>query len=211
MIACRYNSGTPRPGCGCCTTHYQLLTSVGTFLLVDYYALVDYSSEFSRLNSVQRRAVEAIEGPVMVIAGPGTGKTQVLAIRVGRILEKTQVNPSNILCLTFSLAGAKAMRERLRALIGPSAYGVTVSTIHGFCNDLILQYPQIFEDFPSSEQVSDLSALRIVRKAIADLGSGSQLGRISGAEKDRASDVLSAIHELKREGVSPEHIESILV
>jgi superfamily II DNA or RNA helicase len=87
---------------------------------------------YAQLNAAQRNAVDTLEGPVMVVAGPGTGKTQVLSLRVANILRRTQMKPSNILCLTFSNSGATAMRERLRALIGPDAYGVTVSTIHGF-------------------------------------------------------------------------------
>ena len=91
-----------------------------------------FSSELKRLNPDQRLAVDTVEGPVMVVAGPGTGKTQVLAMRVANILKKTHAKPGNILCLTFSTSGAQSMRERLRELIGADAYGVTVSTIHGF-------------------------------------------------------------------------------
>src|SRR3989344_5133357 len=73
-----------------------------------------FTEEYGKLNAAQKQAVDTTEGPVMVIAGPGTGKTQGLALRVANILRKTQMRPSNILCLTFSNAGAKAMRERLR-------------------------------------------------------------------------------------------------
>src|SRR3989338_9316366 len=85
-----------------------------------------FAKAYGTLNDAQKQAVDMIEGPVMVVAGPGTGKTQGLALRVANILRKTQMRPSNILCLTFSNAGAKAMRERLRKIIGPDAYGVTV-------------------------------------------------------------------------------------
>ena len=63
------------------------------------------------LNAAQRAAVEHIEGPVLVIAGPGTGKTHILAARVGKILLETDARPQNILCLTFTDAGVTAMRE----------------------------------------------------------------------------------------------------
>jgi DNA helicase II / ATP-dependent DNA helicase PcrA len=76
---------------------------------------VPFHVAFDQLNADQKKAVEAIEGPVMVIAGPGTGKTQTLAMRVANILKKTHMRPSNILCLTFSVSGATAMRERLRS------------------------------------------------------------------------------------------------
>src|SRR5471030_880498 len=98
-----------------------------------------FEAAYKQLNPAQKQAVDTIEGPVMVIAGPGTGKTQVVAMRVANILRRTQMRPGTILCLTFSNSGATAMRERLRQLVGPDAYSVRVSTIHGFCNDIITE------------------------------------------------------------------------
>ncbi len=106
-----------------------------------------FSFSYESLNPEQKRAVDTIEGPVMVIAGPGTGKTQVLGVRVANILKKTQARPSNILCLTFSNSGATAMRERLRSLIGPDAYAVNVQTVHSFCDSLIRKHAQVFSEF----------------------------------------------------------------
>ena len=65
-----------------------------------------------RLNPAQREAVETIEGPVVVAAGPGTGKTQILALRIANILLKTDIGPDNILALTFTESGVLAMRRR---------------------------------------------------------------------------------------------------
>src|SRR3954462_13412248 len=88
-----------------------------------------FNSEYARLNEQQRRAVDQIEGPVMVIAGPGTGKTQILSARIGRILlSDAQVEPNNILCLTYTDAGVVAMRRRLAGFIGPDAYRVAIYT-----------------------------------------------------------------------------------
>ena len=72
-----------------------------------------FNEEYKRLNTQQRLAVDTIEGPVMVIAGPGTGKTQILAARIGKILLETDAQPQNILCLTYTDAGVLAMRKRL--------------------------------------------------------------------------------------------------
>lgn len=168
-----------------------------------------FTAELAKLNPAQKEAVETIEGPVMVIAGPGTGKTQTLALRVANILKKTQVNPGNILCLTFSTAGAKAMRERLRKIIGSEAYSVNVNTVHGFCNNLILQYPQVFEDFKTLEQISEIERLRVVREEFNKLPAGSVLNR-PVIDKDRAVDVLNRISELKREGILPEMLEPLI-
>ena len=114
--------------------------------------------------------MDTTNGPVMVVAGPGTGKTQVLALRVAKILQKSQLRPWNILCLTFSKSGATAMRQRLRRIIGPDAYGVTVNTIHGFCNDVIMQNPAVFEDWSSMEQISDVERYRSLNKIIDQSG-----------------------------------------
>ena len=97
-----------------------------------------------QLNDSQRAAVEQIEGPVMTIAGPGTGKTHILAARIGQILLQTDSRPYNILCLTFTDAGVQAMRQRLLEFIGPEAYRIHIYTFHSFCNKVILENPDNF-------------------------------------------------------------------
>ncbi|MBT3293489.1 ATP-dependent helicase [Candidatus Peregrinibacteria bacterium] len=169
----------------------------------------EFEKRLSTLNKEQLQAVQEIDGPVMVIAGPGTGKTEVLGMRTANILKKTQMRPSNILCLTFSNTGAKAMRERLRKIIGPDAYGVTVSTVHSFCNELIQQNPQLFIDFRALEQVSNLDQLKIVRRAIKNLGSGSPLYN-PVSDHDRSADVLSRITEMKKEGLLPDDLKEFV-
>src|SRR3989344_1870842 len=165
----------------------------------------EFDTAYLSLNTAQKQAVDSIEGPVMVVAGPGTGKTQTLAMRVANILARTQMRPSNILCLTYSTSGAKAMRERLRAIIGPDAYGITIETVHGFCNHIILEHPHVFEEFRAYEQVTQIEQLRIIRKLMDNLGAGSVLGKPS-LEHDRSSAILNRIGEMKREGISPEDL-----
>src|SRR5687767_12029240 len=92
-----------------------------------------FKEQYEKLNTEQRKAVDSIEGPVMVIAGPGTGKTQILAARIGKILLETDVLPHNILCLTYTDAGVVAMRRRLLKFIGADAYRVNIFTFHAFC------------------------------------------------------------------------------
>lgn len=96
-----------------------------------------FDQAYKQLNKAQKEAVDLIDGPVMVVAGPGTGKTQILALRIGNILKKTDTDPSSILCLTFTNSGVKAMKERLLNYIGQEGRGVTVSTFHSFAADLI--------------------------------------------------------------------------
>lgn len=158
-----------------------------------------FTSEYERLNPEQRSAVDTIEGPVMVVAGPGTGKTQVLAMRVANVLRKTHAKPGNILCLTFSTSGATAMRERLRHLIGPDAYGICVSTMHGFANDIIASHPIVFDDFSAFEQISDIERYRQVNKIIDQLLPHLVLVNKKSPFK-RTKDILGRISTLKREG-----------
>src|SRR5579872_5972242 len=96
-----------------------------------------FSKYYNDLNPEQKLAVDTIDGPVLVIAGPGTGKTQILGARIGKILLETDTDPGNILCLTYTDAGAIAMRRRLLSFIGPAAYKVNIYTFHAFCNDII--------------------------------------------------------------------------
>src|SRR3989338_2797589 len=128
-----------------------------------------FEKAFAVLNDEQKLAVNTIEGPVMVVAGPGTGKTQVLSLRVANILRKTQARPGNILCLTFSTAGATAMRDRLRTLIGGDAYAVTVSTIHGFCDGIISKHPAVFSEWQSQKSISEIERYKAMQAMIDDV------------------------------------------
>jgi DNA helicase-2/ATP-dependent DNA helicase PcrA len=92
----------------------------------------EFDKQYKGLNAQQKKAVDAIEGAVMVVAGPGTGKTKTLTLRIANILLKTQVNPENILALTFTEAAAYEMRKRLLGIIGHDAYRVDITTFHSF-------------------------------------------------------------------------------
>ena len=91
----------------------------------------------AQLNERQREAVEQTEGPMLVLAGPGTGKTHLLAARIGQILQLPDQHAYNILCLTYTDAGVHAMRQRLLSFIGPEAHRVHINTYHSFCNGVI--------------------------------------------------------------------------
>src|SRR5450432_2479702 len=104
-----------------------------------------FNEEYYKLNPEQRKAVDTIEGPVMVIAGPGTGKTQILSARIGKILLDTDTQPQNILCLTYTDAGVIAMRKRILEFIGADAYKINIYTFHAFCNDVIQDNLNLFE------------------------------------------------------------------
>src|SRR5580692_12872082 len=121
-----------------------------------------FEAEYGKLNEQQQLAVDSIEGPVMVIAGPGTGKTQILAARIGKILLDTDTLPGNILCLTYTDAGTVAMRRRLLSFIGPDAYKVNIHTFHSFCNDIIQENLSLFEK-TSLDPISDLEKIQLYK------------------------------------------------
>src|SRR5215813_5071951 len=122
------------------------------------YQLEKFFNIYNDLNEQQRLAVDTTEGPVMVIAGPGTGKTQILAARIGKILLDTDAAPENILCLTYTDAGSIAMRRRLQYFIGADAYKVNIYTFHAFCNDVIQDNLSLFEKI-SLDPVSELEKI----------------------------------------------------
>jgi len=110
---------------------------------------------YARLNREQKEVVETIEGPVMVIAVPGTGKTQILTLRIANILRKTDMKPQNILALTFTEAGAYSMRKRLVEITGSAGYKVNINTFHGFANEVIQNYPEAFPRILGSANITE--------------------------------------------------------
>ena len=131
--------------------------------------MTDYREALAALNSAQKQAVEAIDGPVLVIAGPGTGKTQLLTTRIAHILAKTDALPQNILCLTFTDSAAQTMQERLSGMIGQGAYDVTISTYHAFGSDIIRRFPDFFTDQANLQPADDLTIDRIFRQIVNSL------------------------------------------
>ena len=127
-----------------------------------------FLKELKRLNLQQRQAVDKIDGPVLVVAGPGTGKTHILSARIGRILLETDAQAHNILCLTFTDAGTHAMRERLLQFIGPEAHKVHIYTFHSFCNKVIQENLELF-GIQQLEPLSELERVEIIRKLIDKL------------------------------------------
>lgn len=160
----------------------------------------------NRLNPAQKEAVEETEGPVMVLAGPGTGKTQVLASRIANILSNPdlQMNPENILCLTFTESGVVAMRNRLISIIGTAAYYVKIHTFHSFCNEVIQGNSEIF---PSLNSVAELEQIEIIEKLISGLDVSSPLKPFADQYLYK-NEALYVIKLLKRESVSPDDLEA---
>ncbi|MCX6316339.1 MAG: ATP-dependent DNA helicase [Bacteroidetes bacterium] len=164
-----------------------------------------FREEFERLNEQQRLAVEHTEGPVMVIAGPGTGKTQILASRIGKILLDTDCLPENILCLTYTESGAVAMRRRLLQFIGPEAYKVNICTFHAFCNDVIQENLSLFEK-TSLDAITDLEKIQLYKELIDAFPKNHPLKRYRGDVYFEVNNLQSLFSSMKREGWTPEYI-----
>lgn len=170
-----------------------------------------FSEEFSRLNEEQKKAVQSIEGPVLVIAGPGSGKTQILSMRVGQILRETDTSPSGILCLTFTESAAVNMRERLESLIGREAYRVAIHTFHNFGTDIIQNHPEFFFGSATFSPADDLKRIEILEHVLDELTHDDPLRAIHPVEGYvYLSDIQYAIGYLKNAGVRPEEFIAIL-
>jgi DNA helicase-2/ATP-dependent DNA helicase PcrA len=149
------------------------------------------------LNPPQRQAVEAIDGPVLVLAGPGSGKTRVLTHRVAHLVGRVGVPPWHLLAVTFTNKAAREMSERLVDLIGEDALGqLTIGTFHAICARILrreseaLNFDQRFVIFDTDDQ------LRVVKAVLGEMNLDDKLYR------PRA--VLGAISKAKNELIRPE-------
>lgn len=168
----------------------------------------EFDESYKKLNAEQKKAVDTIEGPVMLVAGPGTGKTQTLALRIANILQKTDTPASSILALTYTESGARAMKSRLTSMIGPEAYYANISTFHAFCIEVIKDNPGVFTLNPSVEPLSELEKLKLIYGLIDT--SSLTLLRPLGAPRLYVKDIQGAISDLKREGVNPDEFKEML-
>lgn len=167
-----------------------------------------FNDAYLSLNTAQKTAVDTIEGPVMVIAGPGTGKTQILTLRIANILLKTDTKPENILALTFTESGATAMRERLLRYIGTEAYRVSIHTFHGFAQTLILQYPDAYSRIIGGRPASDIEKIERIQTILET--NGIKHLRPIGDPSYYVSHILRIISSLKQEYITPDGLSIII-
>ncbi len=164
---------------------------------------------YKSLNPRQREAVDTIEGPVMVIAGPGTGKTSILTLRIANILKETQTPASGILAITYTEAGVKAMRKKLREIIGSRSDDIRIHTFHSFAVSVIRDFPDHFPHLFETEPATDIEARNFIEKILqkkefADL-------RPFGKPDMYIDPILRTISEAKKEAYTPEMIKSFAV
>ncbi|MCB0689676.1 MAG: ATP-dependent helicase, partial [Saprospiraceae bacterium] len=170
-----------------------------------------FKDAYQSLNAQQKEAVDTIDGPVMVVAGPGTGKTQILALRIGNILLKTDTQPQNILCLTYTDAGAIAMRKRLLQFIGTDAYRIQVHTYHSFCNEIIQDNQEVFSEYSTLMHISDLEKAKMYRDLIDRLPYENPLRKLRGQHYFEAKRLDRLYSTIKKEFWTSEMILDSIV
>jgi len=161
---------------------------------------------FELLNENQKEAVTQIEGPLFVLAGPGTGKTQILALRLGYILQQTDTQPYNILCLTYTDAGTIAMRKRLLQFIGPTAYNLHIYTFHAFTNQVIRENMHFFGGIRELQPLTDLEKTEVFMDLIDQIPPDNPLKRFKGSVYYDKKNLESLFNDMKREGWDPEFV-----
>jgi DNA helicase-2/ATP-dependent DNA helicase PcrA len=169
-----------------------------------------FAERYEQLNAAQKQAVDALEGPVMVIAGPGSGKTELLALRVGNILASADVSPGNILCLTFTDAAAFNMRRRLAELIGRDAYRVSIHTFHSFGVEIIGRYPEHFYNGAFLSPADELTQITVLEAIMSGLEHGDPLRAELNGQFTYLNKVREAIGHMKKAGISPGDLRGIV-
>lgn len=146
------------------------------------------------LNPAQREAVEAIEGPVLVLAGPGSGKTQVLTHRVAYLVRESGVPPWHIMAVTFTNKAAREMKERLYRLLGEEFRKLTIGTFHAICARILRSEAEAVGISPQYVIYDSDDQLGLVRRALRELDLDDKvyrpqamLSRISRAKNELIS------------------------
>lgn len=169
--------------------------------------LLSFQHILNSLNAAQKKAVEKIDGPLMVIAGPGTGKTQILSARIGYILLETDTQPENILCLTYTDAGAMNMRKRLLKFIGPTAYKINILTFHALCNEIIQNNLSLFE-ITNLDPISEIESIQLFKQLIDNLPKENILKRKRGDIYFDIKGLQQLFSIIKKENLSIDFIKN---
>lgn len=162
-----------------------------------------YLSALEKCNPQQLAAIRQTEGPVLVLAGPGTGKTQILSLRIGHILSHTDMQPHNILCLTYTDAGTVAMRKRLISHLGAEAHKISIHTFHSFCNAVIQQNRDYFTEFGSLEPITELEQVELMYQLINSFTPDNPLKRYTGDVHFDRYRLKNLFDTIKKENLNP--------
>lgn len=126
-----------------------------------------FTEAYQTLTPAQKKAVDTVEGPVLVIAGPGTGKTHILTLRVANILLKTDAAPESILVLTFTDSAARNVAKRLAGFIGEeTARKVGVYTFHSFAEEMMKRFPEAFPEHTDRRLMGEMEQVLLWRDVL---------------------------------------------
>ena len=157
-------------------------------------------ANIQKLNDMQRQAVTTTEGPLLIAAGAGSGKTRVLTHRIAYLIEERQVNPWNILAITFTNKAAAEMKERVEQLVGEEAQSIWVSTFHAMCARILrreaesIGYERNFTIIDQGEQQT------LMKQVLKELNLDST--------RFNYKDMLWKIEDAKNRGLLPMEFES---
>ena len=171
---------------------------------------MDFQTRYAKLNANQRQAVDYIHGSLLVIAGPGTGKTELLSMRTAQILRQTDTLPDSILCLTFTESGAANMRQRLRQIIGEDAYKIAIHTFHSFGTEIINQHRQYFFRGADAQPADELTQHQIVTEILERLDWRNPLSAKNNGEFVYTSELIRVISEFKQSGLTPAELRLVM-
>ncbi len=161
-----------------------------------------FEQALAGLNPRQREAVALTQGPVLVIAGAGSGKTRMLTVRIAYLIERERVPPSSILALTFTNKAAREMRERVQRLIPGAGHEVTLSTFHAFCCGLLRRWSAV-AGYPEGFTIYDEDDTeKLMKGVLEDLG--------LDPKKYSPRKMLNLISQLKNELVEPDGYQPTL-
>ncbi|MFW6283214.1 MAG: ATP-dependent helicase, partial [Minisyncoccales bacterium] len=173
--------------------------------------MTDFKKRYKRLNKEQKKAVDTLYGPTLVIAGPGAGKTEILTLRVANILKKTNTLPQEILCLTFTDSAASNMKERLQNFIGSKAFKVNINTFHSLGANIINKHPEFFYKGANFNPADEITQTEIIKEIIKELDFDNPLKK-SHPEQGfiYLNPIKKSITALKRAGLTAKEFKDVL-
>ena len=158
------------------------------------------TSALAGLNAAQGEAVQAIRGPILVLAGPGSGKTRVLTHRVAYLAHDVGIDPYNILTVTFTNKAAREMKGRLEKLLGPGGNRLTIGTFHATCARLLRREADFLPVTRDYQIFDDSDQMGLVTQALKDLNLDEK--------RFRQRSLLSTISRAKAEVITPDKFEA---
>ncbi len=171
----------------------------------------NFKESYNRLNKEQKKAVDTIDGPIMVVAGPGSGKTELISVRAANILKKKDIPSGSLLCLTYTDAAALNMRERLVGMIGEEGYKVPSLTFHSFCKEIINSNPEYFYKGAGFDLADEITKTEILEDILENLDYDDPLeGKHPSIGHIYLKPLKKIIPELKKAGITPNELKESL-